>query len=302
VKRTLFRFLLALSALNAPAADTWPRDAGSAAPLAWSERSLLPEMPWQPILGALFLAALAAALYLMRMRSLSFHAHQRMNTRLAERERIAGELHDTLLQSIYGVLLHMHALQDRVPDPELRRGLEEAIGRIESIANQARDRIAGLRDPMGLPEDLDEAIKSIAVELGTGTALKVSVHTSGPIEPLHVDVRDEILLIVREAIVNAVRHSDAVHVHVAMRADATGLALRIEDNGRGIPSHVLRTGAAKGHWGLSGMRGRAQRIGGTLAIEPGLQGGGTAIKLSLPGPRVYRRYDRRSFWRMRLGR
>jgi signal transduction histidine kinase len=117
-------------------------------------------------------------------------------------------------------------------------------------------------------------------ELDVGNDIEYRVVVEGRDRPLQPIIRDEIYRIGREAVVNAFRHSDASRVELALEYGSRGLRVLVRDNGRGIDSEVLRSGS-DGHWGLAGMRERADRIGAGFRVWSGA-GSGTEIELSVP--------------------
>jgi signal transduction histidine kinase len=121
----------------------------------------------------------------------------------------------------------------------------------------------------------------------------------GQTRPLHPVIRDEVYRIGREALTNAFRHAQASTIEVELEYAGNQLRLLVRDNGCGIDEQVLRSGR-EGHWGLSGMRGRAAKIGSTLKVWSRVQGG-TEVELSVPGHVAFRSHSphREARWLVR---
>uniref|UniRef100_UPI0021477429 sensor histidine kinase n=1 Tax=Tahibacter caeni TaxID=1453545 RepID=UPI0021477429 len=237
-------------------------------------------------LCALAAAATLFALYLLRLRQLAARLRARLDERHRERERIARELHDTLLQGVQGLILRFQAIANKVPRSEpLRDALETTLDRAEALVVEARDRVQDLRagiadDPLDLPD----AFARTGAELAEAYPAEFRVVVEGHLPALDSLRRDEIFRIGREALFNAFRHAQARHIEVEIAAERERLRLRVRDDGRGIEEAILDAGGKAGHWGLSGMRERANGLGAQLNIWS-RRGRGSEIELLLPLPR-----------------
>jgi signal transduction histidine kinase len=224
----------------------------------------------------------------------------RLEARVSERTRIARDLHDTLLQSFQGVLLRFQAATIVLPDrpTEAKQALEHAIDEAAQAITEGRDAVQNLRSASGSADDLAVAIGSLGKELTaispdrTTTPAAIDVSVEGAARNLHPLVRDEVYRIAGEAVRNAFRHANARRIEVEIRYDERRLRVRVRDDGRGIQPAVLE-GDRPGHFGLPGMRERAQVIGGRLNVwsERGL---GTEIELTIPAGAAYVRSRPRS--------
>jgi hypothetical protein len=223
-------------------------------------------------------------LYLTRQFNLSLEA------RVAERTRIARDLHDTLLQSFQGVLLKFHSVTYMLPDrPEAREKLENCIEQARAAITEGRDAVQGLRSSTVIANDLARAIHTFGEGLraeagGNGPALCVKVEgESRDLPPL---VRDEAYRIAGEALRNAFRHAGARRIEVDIHYNKRRLRMRVRDDGKGIDPKILSAGNRAGHHGLPGMHERAQLAGGQLAVwsEPD---SGTEIELTIPASIAY---------------
>ncbi len=226
------------------------------------------------------------ALYLLRMRQVTEQIHGRLNERLAERERIARELHDTLLQGFQGLVLRFQAVMKQLPqEGSARAMMEKALDRADEVLLEGRQRVKDLRSETTALNDLGETLKSYGAELANDGAVAFTLALVGMPKPLDAIVADESYRIGREALNNAFRHSHAAKIEVEITYDRATLRVRVRDDGIGMDQGVLSNGRP-GHWGLSGMRERAERIGGELSIWSN-HGVGTEIDLTVPGKLAY---------------
>jgi signal transduction histidine kinase/ligand-binding sensor domain-containing protein len=226
--------------------------------------------------------------YVLNMRRVTAGVADRMEARLAERERIARELHDTVLQAAYGLILRFQAVAERMPasDPT-RVTIEDTLSRAEQVVAEGRMRVDGLRTQSDDGSGLQTALAAIGTDVVSGAEAAVSVSSEGRPRPLHTIARDEVYWIAREAIVNALRSAKATRVEVELSYRRADLCVRIRDDGRGIDQAVLEAGGRPGHWGLRGMRERAGRIGATFDIWTGADLG-TEVSLTIPAAVAYR--------------
>ncbi len=214
----------------------------------------------------------------------------RFEERLAERTRIARELHDTLLQSFQALMLHFQAVDDLLPPGKAKEALEKVLDRADKAIVESRDAIQNLRSTTTVTNDLAQAMAALGKELGgarngeNGSAtFRVSVE--GTPQELHPILRDDIYRIAREALRNAFHHAQASKIEAEIAYGERLLRLRIRDNGKGIDPKLLEAGR-DGHWGLPGMRERAQQIGAQLEMWSEV-GAGTEVELSIPGSVAY---------------
>jgi len=262
--------------------------------------SVLPafyQTKWFYSLCALSCVALLGGLYRIRIRQVSAQVRGRLEERLAERERIARELHDTLLQGIQGLVLRFQAAADRLPAQEpVRTQLEGALERADQVLSESRDAVKNLRGSNGDEAELAQTLAATGKQLAQAHLGQFRASVEGTARELHPIVREEALRIAREALTNAFQHGKAELVEVEVSYGEAELRVRVRDDGQGMNDEVLRTGKP-GHWGLLGMRERATKIRANLTLwsKPGA---GTEIDLRVPSRMAYRSRRSRHFgWR-----
>src|SRR4051794_11819976 len=204
-----------------------------------------------------------------------------------ERERIGKDLHDGIIQAIYGVGLSLEVVPDLVAQ---ETGRDEAVARVDQaidslnlVIADIRSYILRLRPALG-EEDPVEALARLAEELAVHAVIDVDldIDAGGPLlRSMPPHRRSDILFIAREALSNVARHSGATRTSLRFGEDAGSLVLSIEDNGRGFDPTVVPGPDADGHQGLANMEDRAVAMGGSLAIERA-SGGGTRIIAIVP--------------------
>ena len=237
---------------------------------------------WFSIAGAMACLLTVLAVYRLRLRQLTRQLNVRFEERLAERTRIAQELHDTLLQGFLSASMQLHVVMDQVPETlPAKQRLGRALQLMAQVIEEGRDAVRGLRSADSDSLDLEQAFSRIRHELAVQEQVGFRVVVEGRPRGLHPVLRDEVYRIGREAVVNAFHHSQAKSVEVEVEYAGNHLRVLVRDDGCGIDPQVLRSGR-DGHWGLSGMRERAERIGARLEIRSRVAAG-TEVELSVPG-------------------
>jgi signal transduction histidine kinase/ligand-binding sensor domain-containing protein len=250
---------------------------------------------WFYTVCAMIICLMLWQMYRLRVRQLAKQLQERMGARLEERERIARELHDTLLQSTQGLILLFQGFAGRVRDPQpMRKEMELALDQADSLLNEARDRVSDLRTT-GLEINVEQAITRASEELFPDSSTKVAVVTTGTPRPLVLAVADDSYRIAREALTNACAHAKAKMIEIEIAYETEQFRLNIRDDGRGLGAEVLQNGSKPKHFGLQGMRERAQRSGGTLNLWS-RDGAGTEIALKIPARKAYAEFQKRTRW------
>lgn len=202
---------------------------------------------------------------------------------LAERARIAQDLHDTLLQGFAGVTLQLKAAELALPEqPDLA---VETIYRVQRLAQEslreARERVWEMHETAESGADLPTLLETIARDRIAGMPIEVAVTTSGSPRRLPRALEDAAVRIGREAIVNVVRHAEANRIEVHLDFRPGTFCLKVQDDGRGFSPIEAEVARKRGHFGLRGIQDRAAHLGGRCEVQP-RPGGGTVVALELP--------------------
>jgi signal transduction histidine kinase len=222
-----------------------------------------------------------------------------MEERHAERERIARELHDTLLQGVYGLILRFQAVAQSIPDDHPARiDLEKALDRADEVLIEGRDRVRDLRSDEVVTGDLHDCIRALGVSMAYDGSALFHLSVAGTPLPLKETVRDEVYRIAHEAINNAFRHARAQQVNVQIEYTLRSFRLKISDDGVGMDHAYISNKGRPDHWGLRGMHERARKIAADLTINS-IRDAGTEIVLSMSGRAAYRNLMR--CWLNRIG-
>jgi signal transduction histidine kinase len=238
---------------------------------------------WGATLLVLLMLALA---YLYRLRSHRRALKLRFDTRLEERTRMARDLHDTLLQTIQGSKMVADAALSNMDDRGLTvRTLDRLSDWLDRASHEGRAALESLQTSNDEKANILHALRRAAADCSVESGTTLNVATSGDVRDLHPIAQDEIYRIGYEAIRNACLHSNAGELRIKIICHRT-FRLEVHDNGQGIPEETLNFGRP-GHFGLTGMRERAVRLGGKLDISSSPRQG-TTISLSVPGHAVYK--------------
>jgi signal transduction histidine kinase len=236
---------------------------------------------WFRIAVALVVAFAFFMFYRWHVREMQAKLTMQFEARLAERTRIAQDLHDTLLQGLLSASMQLHVANDRLADDSPAKPLVNRVMELMAqVIDEGRDAVRGLRSTSGNTDDLETVFSQIGQQLGNGELKDYRVIVEGKPAPLHPIIRDEAYRIGREALVNAFHHSQANKIEVQIEY-STNLRLVVRDDGAGIDQQVLESGK-DGHWGLAGMRERAENIGARLKVWSRVNSG-TEVELLIPG-------------------
>ena len=232
--------------------------------------------------SAIMVCALGGwGLFRLRVFQLSRTLNRQFEAQLAERTRIAQELHDTLLQGFISASMQLHVAADRLPpDSSVRPAISRVLELMGRVIEEGRVAVRGLRSSPTAPHDLEEAFAGIREEVPEAGHIDYRVTIEGVVRSLHPMVRDEVFRIGREALLNAFRHARARSVDLELDYAPNRLRLHVRDDGDGIDPQVASSGT-DGHWGIAGMRERAEKIGARFTIRS-RHGAGTEIELTVP--------------------
>jgi signal transduction histidine kinase len=242
---------------------------------------------WFKALVVLLIAGLAGTIVALTQRGR--HARAQLMLRheyeatLAERARIAQDLHDTLLQGFAGVTMQLSTIELDLPErPEAAAETAQRVQRLAHTAlREARERVWDLRETGVGSDDLPTALEAVGRERCAGTGIDVSVITVGQPRRLTRSLEDTAFRIGREAVVNAVKHAGARRIEIRCEFHPATFRLEVTDDGRGFTPMQGEEARRQGHLGLNGMRDRAAHAGGHCEIRSPA-GGGTIVELELP--------------------
>jgi signal transduction histidine kinase len=240
-------------------------------------------------------------LFRLRMQKVARQHTLLLEERLAERTRIAQELHDTLLQDFLSVSMQLHVANDQLAsDSPAKAIVNRVLDLMGRVIEESRNTVHGLRSSSWRSQDLEQAFSRIQEELAITQKASLCVIVEGVARPLRPVIGDDVYLIGREALANAFQHSGASEIEVELEYSDNQLRLLVRDNGCGMANEILQS-ARNGHWGLSRMRERTERIGGKLRVWS-RAAAGTEIELTIPSHTAYlpRDSDRPAGWHSRV--
>ena len=252
---------------------------------------------WFRLLCAVLFVKLLWGAYQLRVRQLQHRFETTLEARVGERTRIARELHDTLLQNFQGLLPRLQAAIYKLPEGagDTPKTLEAAVDQASQAITEGRDAVQGLRMSTVEKNDFALAIRTLGEELSAAdrhASPPFEVVVEGSSRNLHPILRDEVYRITAEALRNAFQHAQARKIEVEIRYDDKKFRVHVRDDGRGIDREVLSRDGHEGHFGLRGMRERAELVGGRLEIWSEAESG-TEVELSIPALRAYSQPPRR---------
>lgn len=242
---------------------------------------------WFRILCGVLAILLIWGIYTLRVQQIASALSARFDERLGERTRLARELHDTFLQTVQGSkIVADDALDANSDETRMRKALEKLSTWLAQAVDEGRAALHSLRVSTVEKNHLSESLRRATEDPQIPASMTVTFSVIGDARDLHPVVRDDVYRVAFEAIRNAAVHSRASLLEIDLRYADT-LSLRIRDNGIGIDPSISDHGKA-GHFGLQGMRERADRIHGKLTTVSSANGG-TEVSLVVPGNVVYRK-------------
>ena len=234
---------------------------------------------WFLALMAVLGGLLLYCLYRLRLRQITRRMNDLVHARLAERARIARGLHDTLLQSVQGLIMFFNLQARRLPhEAQEREKIDQTLALADQLMSEGRDYILDLR-AAAEPRELGEALRDYGNVL---LQERLTVSIRGRPRTLVPLVRDELFAIAREALFNCARHAQATRVEVMLDYGHDRVHLLVRDDGSGGASERV------GHYGLCGMRERAEAIGAALKLISN-PGSGTVLDIVITGSHAYAR-------------
>jgi len=274
-----YRFrVLAINSDGIPAHEEATQDI--VIPAAWYQT-----LPFRALCVAAAIG-LIWGLHRLRLRQAARRAREKMRTRMAERDRIARELHDTLLQGVQGLILRFEAHSAQLPAAHpVRAAIDADLVMADDVLDESRRRVMALRGSTQAGASLPRALEDIAAQLSRDYDGEFRLEVVGQERPLRAEVRDELRLLFGEALLNAFRHARANRITMTWRFGWWRLRIELRDDGAGMPVDLAATGK-HGHMGLASMRERAQSLGAALRIESAPDKG-TLVALSMRASRAY---------------
>ena len=223
--------------------------------------------------------ALVEALAVIAGSAISTARLQRRLRRVAvveDRERIARDLHDAIIQDLFAVGLSLQALGQSIKDDSIHAGLDEAVGRLDDSIASLRRYIFDLRPPVWTRRNLRLELSDMVGQLAGPYGADVDLHVSSEATELPGSTVDDALQMIREALSNALRHSGASKISVTIDDGADCVLISVTDDGDGFDPATVRRGM-----GLDNLRSRADKARGTTTINTS-PGAGTTVIISLP--------------------
>ena len=244
---------------------------------------------WFKLSCTIVLLATAYLGYRWHIRRMARRLAYRLQERVRERERIARELHDTLLQSVQSLMLHIQAAVLKLPLKDaMRIQLETALQQADDVVDEGRGRIRELRGEEDDGLSFPEAVSAAAGRLQPVGVSAIRLKVGGTIRQLDRIIYREALAIVTEAICNAYNHARPSRIEVELEYGRREFRCIVRDDGIGIPAEILDDGGRRNHWGMRGMAERAAAMSAKLALRSCARNG-TEWELTLAAALAYTR-------------
>jgi signal transduction histidine kinase/ligand-binding sensor domain-containing protein len=256
----------------------------------WSDKAVLTfrvaaafyQTVWFRSMVVLLVTLLLVLTVIVRTEQIKARIRQHIAARTYERERIARDLHDTLLQGVQSLVLRTNIwANDRALPGELRAEIREVSEQARAIVVEARDRIVVLRNDDHKDSDLIATLQRMANARPADESPTVEIVTRGVPHPLTNDAYQQLADIAREAVRNAIQHANCRRVRVTVEYHPNSIVLAVADDGCGITPTPLRADRPAGHYGILGMQERAQQLGATFSLGPN---GTSGAKVSVHVP------------------
>jgi signal transduction histidine kinase len=196
---------------------------------------------------------------------------------LEERERIAKELHDGAIQSLFAVGMSLQGTALTSGNPDTAARIEQAVESLDGVIRDLRNYIFGLRPGILADRQLDQALRTLGEEVKSRSREEVEVHVDAALAARLSSRSADIVQLTREALSNVSRHAQATRAVVRLERQGASAVLTIEDDGVGLVPGTNPAGN-----GLRNMRERAAKLGGSLDVTNGLDGRGTGLRISFP--------------------
>jgi signal transduction histidine kinase len=221
----------------------------------------------------------------------------RLEERQRERTRMVRELHDTLLQGFLGASMLLDQAVEQTPaDSPSKPALGRALRLVRQAIDEGRAAMRGLHTASPSPSSLEEAFSNLLSEVRSGGGPGLRIEVQGKPRTLNSEIQEQLFLIGREAVMNALRHSQATKIEIEVQYLRDLVRMFVRDNGRGInPESVQKE--SDSHWGLRGMHERSENIGARFGIWSG-PGAGTEVHVAVPVDAAKRPTRDRGSWEL----
>lgn len=204
------------------------------------------------------------------------HGRLRRAAVVEDRERIARDLHDAIIQDLFAVGLSLQSLGQKVADPTVKSSLTESVQRLDEAIASLRKFIFDLRPPVWTRRSLKGELSDLIGQLAEPHEASVSLTVTGDLNDLSGEVVSDVVQVVREATSNALRHSGVGRVSVSVHRGADRIVIAVADRGRGFDPETVERGM-----GLDNLRARARDANGDAEITS-RAGFGTTVRVVLP--------------------
>jgi signal transduction histidine kinase len=238
---------------------------------------------WTPrhtaVLAVILVMALAGAI--IGIKTMTARERREYQAVLSERNRVARELHDTLEQGLTGISLQLEAVAGTVQTAPgaARQSLDVARQMLRYSIEETRRSVMDLRSQALESDDLPAALATLARQMTSGTPTTAEIWVEGQRRRLDAAIEHHLLRVGLEAVTNAVKHSGASKIEIGIRFSPATVTLMVSDDGCGVGQETGELDG--GHFGMQGIRERANKIGGLLELDSG-PGCGTRLSLSVP--------------------
>jgi PAS domain S-box-containing protein len=208
----------------------------------------------------------------------ALYESRRVLALVEDRERIAQELHDGIIQSLFGIGMRLQAAELALDRPEEARGLlRDGIAGIDGVISDVRAYVLDLRPALLADRELDEALTRLVDEFSGSCPVVVVQRVDRPTAAALTAHAPDVLQMAREALSNVRRHAEATTCRVSLRTTGGAAVLEVDDDGRGFDPAAPTAGQ-----GMRNLAARAARLGGRLDVDTGEHGTTVTIRLPLP--------------------
>jgi len=258
----------------------WSKTTASArinvTPTFWQTR-------WFTALWIISIIVILIVLYIVRIRQIEVREWVRRN----ERERIARDMHDTILQSVQSLIFQVHTASRLNVNGDLqRREMDAAIGAAQEALVEGRDKLMELRGQDESSYGFVEKLMRLSKTIGIVDKPRYSVIVKGTPRTLRSKTLDELYQVAKELVTNAVQHANADHIDILINYGRWKLTLRVNDDGCGVDKNMAKGGSPAGHFGLLGVRERVRALGAHITIRTRPEGG-MQVEVRLSAVRAY---------------